>query len=160
MANARIVDAADAVGTLLLVLATDSTVRRGNVPIRDQQDLSGRYIDVFDLFFRPAVERLTRAEVIDEYEISVIYFREYGEQTKPDSIEPIPKSWIDDEKYYVETRIEDVLGNKDNRLLSSALVPWTLTYTPEGEMYDEGMLLQHKIFSAEIRVVYRELVDG
>lgn len=160
MANARIVDAADAAANLLVVLATDSTIRRGNVPIREQVDLSGRYIDVYDLSHRPDVERVTRAEVIDEYEVSAVYTREYTGTTKPDASEPIPQSWVDTEKYYVEQNIEDVLGDKDNRLLSSALYPWSIQYVPEGVVYDPDILLEHKVFRSEIRVVYRELVSG
>lgn len=158
MPNARIVDAADAVATLLSALSP-GTITRGNVPEQELEDMSGAYLWVFDYQEREG-ERVTRSEIIQEYEISVVFLNRYSTQTAANTDEPVPTSWVDEQKYAVEQKVFNVLTLNSNRLLSSALYPWTVRYEPDGVPFDPNVLADHKVFRSEVRVVYRELKSG
>ncbi len=159
MANARIVDAVEAAVTLLEPYWTEAQVLKSNLPMYDRTSMEGPYIWCYDLQEREA-ERITRSEVIQEYELAFVYACGYDKQIASGEEEPIPLGWIDDQKYAVEQKLYGVLNDTDNRLLSSALYPWVVRYEPEDRMHDELYLLENRVFRSEVRVTYRELKTG
>lgn len=143
----------------LLGSGSDTEVQRVWSVTRKMGTFTGRKVDVYpDQYNRTEPE--TRLEDFYEGYLVIAIWERYEERS-PEGDFPVPNEWVDERVNYVEQEIYNPL--------QAARIEWQVgssQYTYRcfmGEVVvvcDPQLLRQHKVFSSEIRLGFRQLKEG
>lgn len=159
MADARIIQAADAAVALILAGwtgrgADDGAERvyapRVHLSGDEAPALAGRHVYVFP--FPYSAEQLDRGSQWRRYSLRVLIVEQYKSAGDP------PTSWIDERVYFVEQKVFNPLANESLKLIESMSADLDAVSTLD-EVCDRETLIQHKTFWSYATFPFAEPTD-